>query len=140
MCGRAKELGETGQDGMIQCPDVGAEIGTPPSQGTQRSHPYSECPYSFFQEERAWTRSCPLGLPGTPHSPHPQAGEQPLGSLLAAARQAHCQTFGSLGGWVGAWGRLTSGPHQVRGGDTEAEQWRQGRHGRVRASEGESQF
>lgn len=43
----------------------------------------------------------------------------------AAACQALCQKFGRLGSWAGVWGRLTSGPRQVCGGDTEAEQCRQ---------------
>ena len=79
-----------------------------------------------------WSQSSISSLP--PHST-PEAGKgnaslgKQLGPLVLSPGSGclprPLSDVRRLGGWSGVWGRLTSGPRQVRGGDTEAEQYLQ---------------
>lgn len=135
VCGGREELGKRGQDQTIQGPDAGAamEIGTPRSPGTQKSLKFLSTfrvPLPSLREESGeglFLAQAVLGSsPRCPLTPPPPGGEARVPGFSLRTRgacQAHGQAARRLWGEAGDRGRLTSGPRQVRGGDTEAEQW-----------------
>lgn len=109
-------------------------MGTP--QSLKFSSPF-RVPRRLLEESgegRSVSRPGGPGLvsPVPSHAPTPGWGSEGPWVLSPDARGA-CQAHGQAARrpWGLGWGqgRLTSGPRQVRGGDTEAEQRRQGCHG-----------